>query len=66
VNVVVYPPPTAHRCYQLGRAIRKAIGSYEKDLRVVVFGTGGMSHQLQGPRAGFIQQQVPTAASWIA
>src|SRR5260221_5028157 len=42
VNVVVYPPPTAHRCYQLGRAIRKAIRSYDEDLHVVVFGTGGM------------------------
>jgi protocatechuate 4,5-dioxygenase, beta chain len=57
VNVVVYPPPTAHRCYQLGRALRKAIRSYGEDLRVVVFGTGGMSHQLQGPRAGFINSK---------
>jgi len=54
---VVYPPPTAHRCYQLGRALRKAIRSYDEDLRVVVFGTGGMSHQLQGPRAGFINSK---------
>jgi protocatechuate 4,5-dioxygenase beta chain len=57
VNVVVYPPPTAHRCYQLGRALRKAIRSYDEDLRVVVFGTGGMSHQLQGPRAGLINSK---------
>ena len=57
VNVVVYPPPTAHRCYRLGRAIREAIRSYDEDLRVVVFGTGGMSHQLQGPRAGFINSK---------
>jgi protocatechuate 4,5-dioxygenase beta chain len=57
VNVVVYPPPTANRCYQLGRALRKAIRSYGEDLRVVVFGTGGMSHQLQGPRAGFINSK---------
>jgi protocatechuate 4,5-dioxygenase, beta chain len=54
VNVVVYPPPTGRRCFELGRAIRKAINSYDEDLRVVVFGTGGMSHQLQGPRAGLI------------
>jgi protocatechuate 4,5-dioxygenase beta chain len=38
----------------LGKAIRKAIDSFDRDLRVVIFGTGGMSHQLQGPRAGFI------------
>jgi protocatechuate 4,5-dioxygenase beta chain len=57
VNVVQYPPPTGHRCYNLGKAIRKAVESYPEDLRVVVFGTGGMSHQLQGPRAGLINAQ---------
>jgi protocatechuate 4,5-dioxygenase beta chain len=41
-------------CFNLGRAIRKAVASYPQDLRVVVLGTGGMSHQLQGPRAGLI------------
>jgi protocatechuate 4,5-dioxygenase beta chain len=54
VNVIQFPPPTGHRCYMLGKAIRKAIDSFDRDLRVVIFGTGGMSHQLQGPRAGFI------------
>jgi protocatechuate 4,5-dioxygenase beta chain len=54
VNVIQYPPPTGHRCYMLGKAIRKAVESFDQDLRVVIFGTGGMSHQLQGPRAGFI------------
>jgi protocatechuate 4,5-dioxygenase beta chain len=54
VNVVQYPPPTGNRCYNLGKAIRKAVDSYPEDLRVVIFGTGGMSHQLQGPRAGLI------------
>ena len=54
VNVVQYPPPTGHRCFMLGRAIRKAVESYPEDLRVVVFGTGGMSHQISGPRAGLI------------
>ena len=57
VNVIQYPPPTAHRCYMLGKAIRKAVQSFEQDLRVVVFGTGGMSHQLQGPRAGLINKE---------
>lgn len=57
VNVVQYPPPTGRRCYHLGRAIRKAVESFDQDLEVVVFGTGGMSHQLQGPRAGFINKE---------
>ncbi len=56
VNVVQYPPPTGHRCYMLGKALRKAVESFARPLRVVIFGTGGMSHQLQGPRAGLINQ----------
>jgi len=54
VNVVEYPQPTGNRCFELGKAIRRAIRSYPEDLNVQVWGTGGMSHQLQGPRAGFI------------
>ncbi|HTD38823.1 MAG TPA: class III extradiol dioxygenase subunit beta [Candidatus Limnocylindrales bacterium] len=57
VNVVQYPPPTGHRCYNVGKAIRKAVESFPEELRVVVFGTGGMSHQLQGPRAGLINRE---------
>ena len=60
VNVVVYPVPTGHRCYMLGKAIRKAVESFDRDLRVVIFGTGGMSHQLQGPRAGLINKEFDT------
>ncbi len=56
VNVVQYPPPTGRRCFDLGRSIRKAVESYEEDLRVVIFGTGGMSHQLHGERAGVINE----------
>jgi protocatechuate 4,5-dioxygenase beta chain len=56
VNVVQYPAPTGNRCYNLGKAIRKAVESYPENLRVMVWGTGGMSHQLQGPRAGLINQ----------
>ena len=54
VNVVQYPPPTGNRCYNLGKAVRRAIESYDEDLNVMVFGTGGMSHQLQAERAGLI------------
>jgi protocatechuate 4,5-dioxygenase, beta chain len=54
VNVVTYPPPSGKRCFALGRAIRKAIEDYKQDLRVVVFGTGGMSHQIHGERCGLI------------
>jgi len=60
VNVVVYPVPTGHRCYMLGKAIRKAVESFDRDLKVVIFGTGGMSHQLQGQRAGLINRQFDT------
>jgi protocatechuate 4,5-dioxygenase, beta chain len=61
VNVVMYPPPTGHRCYMLGRAIRRAVESYPEDLRVVVMGTGGMSHQISGPRAGLINSKFDKA-----
>jgi protocatechuate 4,5-dioxygenase beta chain len=60
VNVIVYPVPTGHRCYMLGRAIRKAVESFDKDLKIVIFGTGGMSHQLQGERAGLINREFDT------
>lgn len=52
VNVIKYPQPTAHRCWRLGEAIGRAVANYPEDLRVAVIGTGGMSHQLQGERAG--------------
>ncbi len=57
VNVVQYPPPTGKRCFKLGEAIRKAVENFDQDLRVVVFGTGGMSHQLHGERAGLINRE---------
>ncbi|HTP39808.1 MAG TPA: class III extradiol dioxygenase subunit beta [Steroidobacteraceae bacterium] len=57
VNVVQYPAPTGNRCLNLGRALRRAVESYPEDLRVMVWGTGGMSHQLQGPRAGLINRE---------
>jgi protocatechuate 4,5-dioxygenase beta chain len=61
VNVVVYPPPSGQRCYNLGKAIRRAVESFDQDLNVQVWGTGGMSHQLQGTRAGLINPQFDKA-----
>lgn len=61
VNVVLFPPPSGKRCFNLGKAIRKAVESYPEDLRVVIFGTGGMSHQISGPRAGLINSEFDKA-----
>ena len=57
VNVVHYPVPSGRRCLELGKAIRAAIDSYDEPLDVQVWGTGGMSHQLHGPRAGLINAE---------
>jgi len=61
VNVVQYPVPAGHRCLALGQAIRRAVESYPDDLDVQIWGTGGMSHQLQGPRAGLINPEFDLA-----
>ena len=54
VNVIQYPSPTGNRCYQLGKAIRSAVEAFPHDMKVAIFGTGGMSHQLQGERTGLV------------
>jgi protocatechuate 4,5-dioxygenase, beta chain len=54
VNVIQYPQPTAARCYALGQAIGRALASYDGARTVGILGTGGMSHQLAGRRAGFV------------
>ena len=61
VNVVLYPPPSGRRCYNLGKAIRRAVELYDEALNVQIWGTGGMSHQLQGPRAGLINKDFDSA-----
>ena len=61
VNVVQYPAPSGRRCYMLGKAIRKAIETYDEPLNIQIWGTGGMSHQLQGPRAGLINKEFDNA-----
>jgi protocatechuate 4,5-dioxygenase, beta chain len=56
VNVVQYPVPSGKRCFVLGQAIARAVATYDEPLKVQIWGTGGMSHQLQGPRAGLINK----------
>ncbi len=56
VNVIQHPLPTGRRCYSLGKAIRRAAESYPRNLNIVIMGTGGMSHQLQGKRFGFMNE----------
>jgi protocatechuate 4,5-dioxygenase, beta chain len=63
VNVVQYPVPSGQRCFQLGQAIRRAVESFDQDLNVQIWGTGGMSHQLQGARAGLINREWDNA--WL-
>jgi aromatic ring-opening dioxygenase catalytic subunit (LigB family) len=57
VNVILHPLPTPARCYKLGHAVRRAVLSYREDLSVVVVGTGGLSHQLTGPRFGRVEPE---------
>jgi len=57
VNVVQYPVPSGRRCFQLGQAIRKAVECFDDDIKVQIWGTGGMSHQLQGARAGLLNRE---------
>ena len=58
INTVQHPLPSAKRCLALGQAIGRAIASWPRDVRVVMVGTGGLSHQLDGERAGFINADV--------
>jgi protocatechuate 4,5-dioxygenase beta chain len=57
VNVIQHPLPTARRLYRLGQALRRGIAAYPRDLRVAVFGTGGLSHQLHGTRFGLVNPE---------
>ncbi len=61
VNVIQYPAPSGKRCFELGKAIRRAVEAFPGNERVVVFGTGGMSHQLQGERAGLVNTEFDLA-----
>jgi protocatechuate 4,5-dioxygenase beta chain len=57
INTVQHPLPGPARCFRLGQAVGRAIESYGQDLDVLVMGTGGLSHQLDGERAGFINRE---------
>ena len=57
VNTVQHPLPTPTRCFKLGQSVGRAIARYKSDARVLVLGTGGLSHQLDGERAGFINKE---------
>jgi protocatechuate 4,5-dioxygenase beta chain len=61
VNVTQFPTPSGNRCWMLGEAIAHAVESFPEDLNVQIWGTGGMSHQLQGPRAGLINPEFDNA-----
>lgn len=61
VNVTQFPPPSGDRCWRLGEAIARAVASFPDDVSVQIWGTGGMSHQIQGPRAGLINREFDTA-----
>src|SRR5262249_35510566 len=41
------------RCYRLGQAVGRAVLSYPEELKMVIVGTGGLSHQLNGEGAGY-------------
>jgi protocatechuate 4,5-dioxygenase, beta chain len=57
INTVQHPLPSLKRCLNLGRSVGRAIESYPENLRVMIVGTGGLSHQLDGKRAGFINRE---------
>ena len=57
INTVQAPLPSAARCLKLGQAIGRAVASWPGDDKVLVLGTGGLSHQLDGERAGFINKE---------
>jgi len=56
INTVLFPLPSARRCLALGQAVGRAIQAWDAEARVLVMGTGGLSHQLEGERAGFINK----------
>jgi len=60
INTVQHPLPSMARCLELGRSVGRALVSYSEDKKVLIVGTGGLSHQLDGKRAGFINKAFDT------
>ena len=56
VGVLQMPVPSAKRMWKLGKTLRRAIESYPEDLNVAIMATGGLSHQVHGERAGFLNE----------
>lgn len=56
INTVQFPLPSAKRVYALGKAVGEAIAQWPSDQKVAVVASGGLSHQLDGERAGFINK----------
>ena len=57
INTVQHPLPTAARCFKLGQSVGRALEAFPQVLKVLILGTGGLSHQLDGARAGFINKE---------
>jgi protocatechuate 4,5-dioxygenase beta chain len=57
INTVLFPLPSAARCYRLGQSVGRAVQRWERDAKVLVLGTGGLSHQLEGERAGYLNKE---------
>ncbi len=56
INTVQFPLPKAHRVYALGKAVGEAVAAWDSSKRVAFIASGGLSHQLEGERAGFINK----------
>ena len=57
INTVQHPVPSPARCLKFGQSIGRAIARWRSDAKVVIVSTGGLSHQLDGERAGFINPE---------
>ena len=60
INTVQHPLPSARRALAFGRSVHRALASWQGAERIVVIGTGGLSHQLDGARAGFMNPEYDT------
>jgi protocatechuate 4,5-dioxygenase beta chain len=54
LNCYYEPLPTARRCLDLGKALAEICAQREE--KIAIFGTGGLSHDPMGPRAGWIDE----------